>query len=439
MSMKEFDKIIGYSSVRKELEQIADIMRNREAYTKLGVAMPKGLLLHGKPGVGKTLMAQCLLKASGRRYFVCRKNQPDGDFVKTIKKTFNQAVENAPSIVFLDDMDKFANGDENHRDAEEYVTVQSCIDEVKGKDVFILATANNLRNLPRSLLRTGRFDRNIEVEPPAGQDAVRIIEHYLKGKPLSADIDAKSIAKILYNCSCAELETVINEAGLYAGFERSEKITMEHFTKACMRTVFDVPAESLKKDDMDWYSNLHDYDRVSSQIVYHEAGHAVISEVLCPESVTLVSVYSRSGSSGGFTAYYHDPSERLLMKWQKIGIIGVLGGMAAIEQRFGIIDSGNSRDLAKAFDSVRHLITDNCVCGFALYSRDFEDSTELRSRQEQTVAAEVQKYYSKAKEILAQNREFFERVAAELAKKKLLHTADIQKIKAECTIVPVSI
>ena len=207
--MKEFEKIIGYEAIKQELIQISDVLANNEAYKKLGVTSPRGLLLHGDPGVGKTLMSSAVIAASGRKAFICRKDKPNGDFVKAIKKTFADAKAAAPSIVFLDDMDKFTNGDDRHPDAEEYVTVQSCIDDIKGKEVFILATANSLRALPRSLLRAGRFDRVIEVDNPRGDDAVKIVDHYIKKKEFVGDIDATVVARIMDGHSCAELETVI--------------------------------------------------------------------------------------------------------------------------------------------------------------------------------------------------------------------------------------
>ncbi|MCH5156236.1 MAG: AAA family ATPase, partial [Clostridiales bacterium] len=123
--MSEFDKIIGYKDIKSELIRLCDIIRNGEKYKALGVTLSGGLLLDGDPGVGKTLMANCFIKESGRPAFVCRKNKPDGEFVNEIKKTFNEAAENAPSIILLDDMDKFANEDDNHKNAAEYVTVQS--------------------------------------------------------------------------------------------------------------------------------------------------------------------------------------------------------------------------------------------------------------------------------------------------------------------------
>ena len=436
--MSEFDKIIGYSAVKKELKQIADTLKNREVYAKLGVSSPRGLLLYGEPGVGKTLMANAVIAESGRRAFICRKDQPNGDFVKVIKATFEKAMENAPSIVLLDDMDKFANGDERHPDAEEYVTVQSCIDEAKGKEVFVLATVNNMRCLPRSLHRAGRFDRVIEIDTPRGEDALAIIAHYLKNKKVVDNVDAKTIARIMDGRSCAELETVINEAGLYAGYERADFITMDHFMEALMRTVFDVPAAADELEDEDFYSSLDDSKKFASQIVYHEAGHAVVSEVLCPESVTLVSAHNRGGRSGGFTDYYNDKSQSPLY-WKKSRIVSALGGIAAIEQKYGIFDVGGECDLDQAFGRTKQLIVNTCISGFHLHGNGYEDTGSLRSEQEKAVAAEVEKFYKKAKEIISLNFEFFEKIAAALAKKKLLSAVDIQKIKSECTVVPVAL
>ena len=208
--MSAFDKIIGYSSLKKELMQISDTLKNREFYDKLGVSAPRGLLLHGEPGVGKSLMASAIIEDSGRPVFCCRKDCPNGDFIKKIKATFDKATQSAPSIVYLDDMDKFANGDEQRPDAEEYVTVQSCIDEIKDKQLFVLATVNNTRCLPESLCRAGRFDRTIEVKAPRGEDALKIITYYLKSKRFVDEVDPSVIAKIMEGHSCADLETVIN-------------------------------------------------------------------------------------------------------------------------------------------------------------------------------------------------------------------------------------
>lgn len=430
--MKEFKNIIGYEGVKKELAQISDVLANNETYKKLGVSSPRGLLLHGDPGVGKTLMASAVIAASGRQAFICRKDKPNGDFVNAIKTTFKKAVEAAPSIVLLDDMDKFTNGDERHPDAEEYVTVQSCIDDIKGKEVFVLATANSLRALPRSLLRAGRFDRIIEVDNPRGEDAIKIVEHYIKKKKFVGNIDAVTIARIMDGRSCAELETIINEAGLYAGFERSDEITMDHFMRACLHTIHDVPNEVLCESE--FHTDLTDGDDPRTRVIYHEAGHATVAEVLNPGCVTLVSAYSRNGESGGFTSYYRSGFTCTAEQRRLSQILGSLGGMAALEQRFGFMDTGNSGDLNQAFSSVWKLIGNNCVCGFHLHSDGYDDSEALKAKLEQATASEVERYYRKTKEILALNRRLLEAIAGELAVKGVLTDSDIRRIREHCPI-----
>ena len=434
--MKAFDKIIGYASLKQELMQISDTLKNREFYDKLSVCAPRGLLLYGEPGVGKSLMASAVIEESGRPVFRCRKDEPNGDFVKKIKATFDKAAENAPSIVFLDDLDKFANGDENHPDAEEYVTVQSCIDEVKGKEVFVLATANDIDCLPDSLCRPGRFDRTIEVEVPPREDAVEIIAHYLKSKRFVEGVDPTVIAKIMIGHSCADLETVINEAGLYAGYERAESITMEHFLKACLRTVFDK--DGLANEQDDFSSHLSDPHHIASHMIYHEAGHAVVSEVLCPGSVTLVFAGNLRQEEGGFTRDYREPGSSLL-EWRKKRIITSLGGMAAMEQKFGLPDVGCASDLNYAFDKVRNLLSDTCINGFSFYTRGYSDSERRMADRDQAVSTQVEQYYRKAKEIISANWDFFEKLAAALAEKKLLSAVDIEKIREGCQVVPVAI
>jgi cell division protease FtsH len=377
-------------------------------------------------------MAAAVIEESGRPAFVCRKNRPDGDFVKHITAVFEEAAANAPSIVFLDDMDKFTNGDERYPDAEEYVTVQSCIDSVSGQEVFVLATVNNIRNLPDSLYRAGRFDRVLEVEAPQGRDAEQIIAHYLAKKECVEEMDVKMIARIMGGRSCAELETVINEAGLHAGFERKDRINMDHFMRACMRMVFDTSPGA-------WSASAPQEESLSFlQAVRHEAGHAVVSEILCPESVTLVRVYLDGLYHQGFTEYYNDGSLPYL-DWRKSRIVGALGGAAAVEQFFGTSDGGSREDLDIAFGEANRLVTRDCICGMHLHSEGFEAPEQIQVAQDQATAVLVENYFRLAKEILAANREFFDKLSDALAKKQCLMMQEVQSIKASCRIVPFSL
>lgn len=429
MKTNAFDKIIGYENIKEELMQITDVLTNPDVYSKLGVAPPAGLLLYGEPGLGKTLMAQCLINACGRYTVTCRKDKPDGDFTKHIKDCFKKAAENAPSILLLDDMDKFSNSDDRRRDTEEYVTVQSCIDEVKGKDVFVLATVNDIRKLPRSLYRAGRFDRIIKITSPTGEDAAKLINYYLSKKKFRVEPDPQFIADVLGGCSCAKLETVINEAGIYAGSERSDIITTEHFIRAAMYIVFNVH-ENCYSNNADLCKSLNDANNCSAQRVYHEAGHAVVSEVLNPGSVTIVSVLGGERSVGGMTVYSdHNSNNKDPLIIRKQRIISGLGGMAGVECKFGIANCGSSEDLNIVYQNINKLVGDECVCGFSNYSYGFDDSEHKKHELEVIAASQMEKYYRKAKEIITQNKELFEAIAHALAEKVTITKIDIQKIK----------
>lgn len=420
--MNAFEKIIGYSEIKQELVQIADTMKNREVYRALGASSPSGLLLYGVPGVGKSLIAKCLIEASGREVFTCRKTEPDGEFVKTIKETFDRAAEHAPSIVFLDDMDKFANDDDSHRDSDEYVTVQSCIDEAKGKEVFVLATANDTSKLPRSLLRSGRFDHKIKVDTPKGRDAEEIIRHYLSKKKLANDLDTGAISEILSGRSCAALETVINEASLIAGYKRADRVTMEHVMEACLHIVFKLKPGPHAAIDLT-------RDGPEARTVIHEAGHAVVSELLAPESVPLVIARYDNGESTGITRVRKEESWSIRC-WERELMVS-LAGRVATEMHFGVFDTGACRDMDDAFEAARNLVEDHCFDGFSLYSYGGRhcDSEELTARQETVIAAMVEEYYRKVNQILRRNQAFLEAVAHALAEKGVLVAEDIRVIR----------
>ncbi len=421
---KEFESVIGYKSIKNEMIKIADIMRNIELYSKLGVSVPNGLLLSGEPGIGKTLMATCFIKASGRKAFTCRKDKPDGDFVNHIKSIFDKAVKEAPSIVFLDDLDKFANGDKYHRNSEEFVTVQSCIDDVKGKNVFVLATINDEDSIPGSLLRAGRFDNRIEVEAPRGEDAEKIVDHYIKSKKFVAGVDVKTITKLLNGASCAELETVINQAGVYAGFLRKDKIEMDDIVKACLRIIHKAPEKEQSHSP-----------EILKAVAYHEAGHAVVAEVLEPGSVNFVSVRSHGGDAGGFTNYYQPEEYWIRKEHMENRVTCLLGGKASTEICFGETDVGANSDLHRAFDICLRFVDDYCSNGFDRWIQDGNTAQSVSERRDMQMAIEMENFYKKAKKILILNREFLDKLAQALMNKDVLTSVEIQAIKATCNMV----
>lgn len=415
--MSEFDKIIGYKDVKTDLIRLCDVIKNAEKYKALGITPIGGLLLDGDPGVGKTLMANCFIKESGRKAFVCRKNKPGGEFVDEIKNVFTEAAENAPSIVLLDDMDKFANEDDYHTNAEAYVTVQSCIDEIKGKDVFVIATTNGTDNLPRSLLRAGRFDTIINVDAPEGEDAVEIVKYYLSQKKAVAEINAEAVARLLNGKSCAVLETVVNTAGQYAGFKNKEMIDVDDIVCACLRVIYNAPESTAPHNPV-----------ILKRTAYHEAGHTVVAEILEEGSVDLVSVRKNTGTVSGFTAY-HNPEDYWISKTHMENcVIAILGGKAAIEIIFGEADTGANNDLHRAFDIVKRFADDYCSYGFGCWT-ERDNSNSLMTRKEDRIIADMENYYTKAKKILIENRAFLEMLAKRLQEKDTLVSSEIKEIK----------
>ena len=415
--MNSFDKIIGYDAIKKD----CDMIHNKDVYEKLGAKMPQGVLLYGDPGLGKSLMAKCFIAESGLKAFTVRKTTSE-DFAGHITKVFAEAKEHAPCIIFLDDMDKFANEDANHRDAEEYVAVQSGIDDVKESDVFVLATVNEIYKLPDSLKRAGRFDRVIEVEIPCNEDAQKIVEHYLKTKKVSPDMNIDDIAKMINYSSCAELETIVNEAAIHAASERKPYIETCDFIYAVLRLEYNVPNDYAKASD-----------ETVKRVAFHEAGHAVMSEILLPGSVGLVSLCANGRSrSRGFVRRcksFDSASQHILTS---------LAGKATAELYFGVCDLGSGDDIRKAYQCIRDGISEEGTHGLGMIDvadhRFPETSENMNARNEAVVQAEMERYMYQAREILIKNKAFLEKVAEELIKNQTLLNSDMQKIRTSVNV-----
>lgn len=421
--MKEFEKVIGYEAEKQEMYRILDTMINPEKYQMLGANTPKGLLLSGEPGVGKTLMANCFIKASGRKAWTIRKDQPDGKFIERIEEDFLNAsreAEKEPAIVFLDDMDKFANGDRNHRNSEEYIAVQSCIDKYcRDGKVFVLATVNDEINLPSSLLRKGRFDVQIDIDCPKGKDAELIVEYFLKDKKCDENVNAMEIAKLLDGRSCATLESVINEAVLYAGYENRERASRNDIIRAFSRLVYDAPEEIEEKESP--------YDK---EIAYHEAGHALVSEILEPESVNYVTIKKFKGNVQGFTNFKNNDDYFKDIDFMKNRVMALLAGKAATEVVFGKVDVGATGDVERAFRIAERFVDDYCSYGFAYTFKNNNMVSDFSlGRREHAVAGELEKLYNDTKRLLASNRSLLDSMVKKLLENKLLFPSDIADIK----------
>lgn len=434
--MKEFENIIGYEPIKRELLQIADCVKNKAAYEKFGARAPRGVLLHGVPGVGKTLMVKALVEACERPCFICRKDRTDGSFGEKLSETFSEAVRNEPSIIFLDDMDKFADTDSHRENFEEYVIVQAGIDKIRDEnaDVLVIATANGIRRLPDSLLRPGRFDRIIRVKLPNAEDNEAIVSHFLKDKPFAEDFDVKAVTQIMYGHSCAELKTVLNEAGRYAAFEKEEKISMKYFLRAALQVLFDVSPDSFGYGE-----RAERCKKEIEKIAYHEAGHVVVRDICDEGSVVLASVYGNEyGDLGGFVTG-NNMNIKDMSKKAEQEILTALAGKAALEHKFGGIDVGCTNDLDWAFECALERITDYAALGFELAGstmmRAFlpDVSEKKKSMLETAAATEIERCYRKTREILIANWNFAELTAAALMEKKIICAKDIAEIRRKAT------
>jgi len=417
--MKSFEKIIGYEMVKEELYQIIDMFKNRSLYEAMGAKLSKGILIYGDPGLGKTMLAEALIKECDVTTFVLRNNMDQFSLTSEINNTFIKASKLERAIIFFDDLDKFSESNGENVDDKIFVNIQANIDIVKNLDILIIATVNDINKLPKSLKRSGRFDKKILVETPSKSDASKIIEFYLKSKNVSKNLNFNDITKMINYKSCADLEKILNESAIYAAYERKEAIEREDIAKAYCTDYYGKP-----------FNNCSDSSKKLYEICMHEAGHAVIAEALKEGSVGFMYVYSSLAESGnGFTNIYHD----FLRRPEHI-LIG-LGGKAAVELfHQGRCASNCSSDLDKVIRLIKGGISSNATSGFGLIGVARNDSESLMMRTEAVVHAEIEKYMFQAKEILLNNKEFVLKLADELCEKKMLFYSDIEKVRKSVEI-----
>lgn len=416
MKKELFKNIVGYDNTKKTLERLIDVLNNQEKYKKLGSTIPHGLFLYGPPGLGKTTFSNEILKNVNRKTYTIRKTKSDGSFIDYMTNTFNKAKENQPSIILLDDLDKFAE-DNNTKNAEEFVTVQSLIDNIKNEDIFVIATANNRHILPESLLRSGRFDIKIKIDYPTEKESFDILKHYLKNKKIDKDVNIKNISYILECKSCADFEKVCNQAGIYAGFKNKEKIGNNELLRAALELTYDTNIEELDKED-----------KYALNTAYHEAGHAIVGEYLEPGSISFISIARTDSETKGLTKYHINDNYFDDITFMENRIITLLAGKAATEIIYNKCDTGTESDIRRAYDITARLIDDYCKLDFYSFYRGESTSEKVKENKLENINKSVEKYYIKAKEILIENKSKLDNLAIELKNKKILFQEEIQNI-----------
>ena len=345
---------------------------------------------------------------------------PTNDFIKHIQNCFEEASQNAPAIVLLDDLDKYANADFKYRDAEEYIAVQSAIDEYTPKRVFVLATANDIDFLPPSLIREGRFNRIIELEYPKGKDARRILEHYLSSKHVADDIDMDEIEFFMSGKNCAALEKVVNDAGIHAAYEGKKAIDQNTLRESCIRYL----TGSL-------YFGETETDKERRRIVsIHEAGHAIVGEFWRSGSVKLTSLCGADSTHGGITVY--NKAEGISTEDEVFQNISTsLAGKAAVEVLLGGKDIGCASDVEHARDYAEKYVSVICAGGFdsfVPYRNASNYGLDNRDRNINDLLTEV---YKITREIVEENSRLVEEVADRLMLKDTLTYKDLEMVKTK--------
>jgi cell division protease FtsH len=417
--MKEelFCNIIGYDNTKITLKRILDVINNQEKYKELGSTIPHGLFLYGPPGIGKTSISKEFIKYANRKAYIIRKTKSDGNFINYLNNIFKKAIDNQPSLILLDDLDKFSEND-NKLNNEEFVTVQSLIDEIKEQNVFVIATANNIKVLPVSLLRSGRFDIQIRLDNPEGKDSYEIINYYLKNKKIGKDVDINNISYILKGSSCADLEKVCNQAGIYAGFKNKRVIEMEDLLRASLEWAYDTNLENIYKEN-----------KYSLNVSYHEAGHALISEILEPDSISFITTMATNSDSKGMTIYKNNDNYFDDIKFMENRIKILLAGKAATEIVYHKCDVGSNSDLHRAINIARRFFDDYCIDGFdSWFYNEAETSEKVKQSKDDKTIKLLTDYYNETKELLIKNRPTLDLLAKQLKNKKILFQSEIEEI-----------
>ena len=408
-------KVIGYEATKNTLRQILDILSHQCIYEARGAAIPHGLLMVSEPGLGKSLMAAAFMEESGRNCTVFHKNSDGESFLDSLRVAFLHAKQSAPSMLLLEDINLYADSPAPY--GPQWAALQSGIDDVRDADVFVIATANTISCIPQSLLRPGRFDYVIRLEPPKGETAERIAEHYLKDKPLEDDVMISDIVRAMgSSTSCAALETVMNVASITSCYRGAEKIGKADLADAILQTVY-----QLKKDDGERNPDIE-------QIALHEAAHSVAAEVLKPGSVSLVTL-RKNGSTQGMTQYYCDNEISTEDDFLNLAVKS-LAGKAGVEMVCGKFDMGASEDIQAAAGYVRQWIESFGGVGFSGIVCDQRAVSEtILAQNEKLAAAKLEELYRAAQAILRNNHDFLLAVQKTLLERETLFRSDIAEIR----------
>ena len=352
-----FDDVAGLEEEKGELIEIVDFLKRPEKYTKMGARVPKGVLLYGKPGTGKTLIAKAIageadvpfISMSGSEFI----EMFAGLGASRVRKLFEKARKLAPCIVFIDEIDAIGSRRTSNSGAEteNNQTLNQLLVEMDGfsseETIIVLAATNRPEMLDKALLRPGRFDRQITIPTPDLKGRLEILKIHSKDKKLADDVNLESIAEDTAGFTGAELENILNEAAIVATKAKHEEIENDDIEEAVKKVTVGLEKRERVISDKD--------KRLTA---YHEAGHAVVSRYLPTQTnVKEVSIIPR-GVAGGYTMYKSNEDKYYISKTEmQEKLIALLGGRAAERLVLDDISTGASNDIEVATQIARDMVT----------------------------------------------------------------------------------
>ena len=440
-----FDDVAGVDEEKEELEEIVEFLKNPKKYTDMGARIPKGVLLVGQPGTGKTLLAKAVAGEAGVPFFIIS----GSDFVEMfvgvgasrVRDLFEQAKRNAPCIIFIDEIDavgrqRGAGLGGGHDEREQ--TLNQLLVEMDGfsanEGVIVLAATNRPDVLDKALLRAGRFDRQIVVGAPDVKAREQILEVHSKKKRLADDVDLRIIAKNTSGFAGADLENVLNEAALLAARRNKTEIGMQEIEDAMVKVTMGPEKKTKVRSDHE-----------KKLVAYHEAGHAVVSKFLpTQDPVHEISIVPR-GMAGGYTMYRPTEDKSFMSKTaMEEQIISLLGGRVAEALILNDISTGASNDIERASQIARSMVTVygmSSRLGAIMYGQGQgevflgRDLAQTKNYSEETAAiideevkAIIDRAYNTAKEILAANIDKLHIVAGILLEKEKIDGEEFDRV-----------
>ena len=441
-----FKDVAGLEEEKEELKEIVDFLKNPKKYQEMGARIPKGVLLFGDPGTGKTLLARAVAGEAGVPFFYTTGSDLVEMYVgvgaSRVRDMFNNAKKHAPSILFMDEIDAIGRqrgtGLGGGNDEREQ-TLNQLLVEMDGfgtnEGVIVLAATNRPDVLDKALLRPGRFDRQITVGAPDVKGREEILKVHARGKKISKDIDFKQVAIQTPGFTGADLENVMNEAALLAARYNKTEITMDLISEAIDRVMMGPAKKSrvISKKEKEI-------------IAYHEAGHCVIGTVLSNADIVQKVTIIPRGQAGGYNLMGpKDEEETILYSKNQLieRITGFLGGRTAEELIFGEVTTGASNDMVNATRIARAMVTEYGMSklgpityeqnsGYVFLGRDYSSNKNFSDKVAHEIDEEIRNIindcHTNCAKVLNEHMEQLKAIAYYLIKTETLLKPDIDEI-----------